>query len=154
VEGQMMKASVTLKEGLRVEAEARGFKVTIDEPTQMGGSNLGMTPTELLLSALGSCMTITISVFSKAFHVDIKDLKVDVEGDWNPAGFMGTDKDVRPGFSAIRFNIHMVTDAPESRVQRLIKTAEEKCPVSDTLRLGTGITGEVNIVTEVTTSQN
>ncbi|GBF12163.1 OsmC family protein [Tepidibacillus infernus] len=146
---QVMRSTVTLKDGLKVEAESRGFKVIVDEPQQMGGSNLGMTPVELLLSALGSCLTITITMFSKAFHIDIKDLKVDVEGDFDPMGAMGNDPNARSGFTEIRVNIHISSDAPESRIHRLIEMAEQKCPVSDTLRHGVGINAKFELNTEI-----
>lgn len=136
---QKMKSAVTLKEGYQVEVKAREFKVVLDEPEQFGGTNAGMTPTELLLSALGSCLTITISMFSKSFHVDIKELKVDIEGELDPMGVMRSDENLRSGFSAIHVNVHIVSDAPQSRIERLVKTAEQKCPVSDTLRTGVPI---------------
>lgn len=136
---QVMRSSVRLIEGTKVEAEARGFKVIVDEPEQMGGSNAGMTPVEMLLSALGTCLTVTISMFSKPFHVDIKELRVDVEGDLDPMGAMGNDPEARSGYTDVRVNIHIVSDAPQNRLERLIQMAEQKCPVSDTLRNGVSI---------------
>lgn len=146
---QKFTSTVTLNEGCQVVAESRGFKVIIDEPEQMGGTNTGMTPVELLLSALGSCLTVTISMFSKAFHVDIKDLKVEVEGDLDPSGAMGKNEDVRIGYSSIRINIHVVSDAPRNKIDKLVKMAEEKCPVSDTLKLGAPINASYEIYTEI-----
>ncbi|MFV9510643.1 OsmC family protein [Tepidibacillus sp. LV47] len=143
---QVFRSSVRLIEGTRVEAEARGFKVTVDEPEQIGGSNQGMTPVELLLSALGSCLSITISLFSKAFHVDIKDLRVEVEGELDPMAAMGKS-DARSGYQNIRVHVHIVSDAPQNRIERLIKMAESKCPVSDTLRVGVTINNSVEFET-------
>jgi len=39
--------------GLLVENKARNFRIRIDEPEKQGGSDLGMTPLESLLVALG-----------------------------------------------------------------------------------------------------
>jgi len=141
---QVFRSSVRLIEGTRVEAEARGFKVTVDEPEQIGGSNQGMTPVELLLSSLGSCLSITISLFSKAFHVDIQELRLDVEGELDPMAAMG-QSDSRSGYQDIRVNVHIVSDAPQSRIEKLIKMAESKCPVSDTLRVGVTINNNVQL---------
>lgn len=47
--------SKKLPEGLAVESEVRGFKMVLDEPKEMGGTNKGMNPVEALLCALGSC---------------------------------------------------------------------------------------------------
>ncbi len=40
--------------GLQVEANARGFKITLDEPEELGGTNTGMNPVEAVLCALGA----------------------------------------------------------------------------------------------------
>ncbi len=146
---QKITSSVSLKEGCQVEVVSRGFKITIDEPAQMGGTNTGMTPVELLLSALGSCLTVTISMFSKHFHVDIKELNVNVEGDLDPMGAMGKDSNAKIGYSDIRINIQIVSDAPKEKIDRLIKMAEEKCPVSDTLRFGAPISATYEITKEI-----
>ena len=141
---QEFKVTTSSKQGLMVEAETRGFKVIMDEPDQMGGSNQGMTPVELLLASLGGCISITIAAFSKAAHVELKDVKVHVSGDLDPDGFMGINKEVRKGFSAVRYEVEIVTDAPEERVQKLMQMVEDRCPVSDTLK-GVGVTGNVRV---------
>ncbi len=39
--------------GLAVESESRGFKIIIDEPKSVGGTDTGMSPVEAVLCALG-----------------------------------------------------------------------------------------------------
>lgn len=131
---QEFAATVSLKEGLLVEGETRGFKVAMDEPEQLGGTNKAMTPVEMLLNALGGCLAITVAAFSKAAHVDLHDVKVHVTGDLDPGGFLGTNKDVRKGFNQIRYEIELMTDATEEKVNKLMQMVEERCPVSDTLK--------------------
>jgi len=142
---QEFKTTVTLKEGLYVEAEARGLKVGMDEPETLGGSNKAMNPVEMLLSALGGCISITLAAFSKAAHVEIKECKVHVTGDLDPEGFLGVNKDVRKGFTQIRYQVELVTDSSEDKVRRLMQMVDEKCPVSDTLK-GVEVIGDVKIV--------
>lgn len=50
-------------EGLRHEATDGKHTVVTDEPAALGGSNLGMTPTQLLLAALGSCISMTLRMY-------------------------------------------------------------------------------------------
>ncbi|WP_339062816.1 OsmC family protein [Tepidibacillus marianensis] len=142
---QEFKATVTLKEGLYVEADARGFKVSMDEPEPLGGSNKAMNPVEMLLSALGGCISITIAAFSKAAHVEVKDCKVHVTGDLDPDGFLGLSKDVRKGFTQIRYQVELVSDSSEDKIKKLMQMVEEKCPVSDTLK-GVEVVGDIKIV--------
>lgn len=49
---------VTLQytEGARFVAEARHHRLVLDQPAQDGATDRGMTPSELLLSALGGCV--------------------------------------------------------------------------------------------------
>lgn len=138
------QSTVKLKEGLYVEAETRGFKVHMDEPKELDGTDKAMNPVEMLLSALGGCLTISIAAFSKIVHVDLKDCRVQVSGDLDPDGFLGKNKDVRVGFSQIRYNIEIISDSPQEKIDKLMKMLKERCPVSDTLK-GVEVNGEFNI---------
>jgi len=126
------KATVRKKEGLRVEGEARGFKVIIDEPEELGGTNQGMNPVELVLCSLGSCQTILAASFAEKSKVDLEDFWVDVEGELDPDGFMGLS-DVRPGYSNIRFHFHIKSNSPEENIKKFVELIEKRCPIADTL---------------------
>lgn len=45
--------------------EARDLKWLSDEPVDLGGTNKGPKPTELLLSSLASCMLITMRMYAE-----------------------------------------------------------------------------------------
>ena len=42
-------------EGLRSETKIRQFSMTIDEPPNLGGTDTGPNPVELVLAALATC---------------------------------------------------------------------------------------------------
>lgn len=121
-----------LNGGLAVESDARGFKVTMDEPAELGGTNKGMNPMELILCGLGGCQTIVASVYAESCGVDLKGFWVEIEGELDTDGFMGLS-DVRPGYQEIRYKMHVKSDSPEEKIQEFVKTIESKCPVGDTL---------------------
>ena len=51
----ILKASVSkLSDGMQVETSTRGFKILLDEPEELGGTNKGMNPVEAVLGALGA----------------------------------------------------------------------------------------------------
>ncbi|MCK5731791.1 MAG: OsmC family peroxiredoxin, partial [Tenericutes bacterium] len=53
------KAKATkLQGGMQVETESRNFKILIDEPKTLGGTDTAMSPVEALLCALGGCQAI------------------------------------------------------------------------------------------------
>lgn len=119
-------------EGLRVVGKSRGMRVFFDEPEEMGGSNEGMNPVEMLLNSLGACQVITAKTYAPRFGVNIKNIWVEVEGDLDLDGFKGVPG-VKPGFTEIRFIMNFVTDSPEENVKQLAKEVEAHCPVGSTL---------------------
>jgi uncharacterized OsmC-like protein len=130
-----MTFSATTKKlgaGLTAESESRGFRVTLDEPAELGGTNKGMNPMEMVLCALGGCQVIAASAFAAQKGVDIQDMWVEVEGDFDPAGFMG-DFSVRPGYSQIRFKLHIRSSSPADKVEEYVEYVEKICPVGDSL---------------------
>jgi uncharacterized OsmC-like protein len=108
------------------------FEVIIDEPKSLGGTDTGMNPVELLLSALGACQAIVARVYAKKFNIKLDNLWIEVEGDLDTDGFLNKS-DVRPGYSDIRYNIHIETDAPREKVEEFVAFIESKCPVGDTI---------------------
>ncbi|PIE51237.1 peroxiredoxin [Candidatus Fermentibacteria bacterium] len=139
-------ASVTFKAtsrklpgGLAVENESRGFKLTMDEPAELGGTDTGMNPVEALLCALGSCQCIVGAAFAKAKNISFTELWVETEGDLNPDGFIKGLPDVRRGFEEIRFKLHIKTDNDEEQIYDFAEFMQERCPVEDNLQNSTPV---------------
>jgi len=130
---QTFNSNVEWKGGAVAEGTARGFKVIVDEPAELGGTNTSMNPVEMLLCALGGCMTIVASSFAPKFRVELKGFSVELEGDLDPDGFTGKNPNVRKGFSDIRYKMHIKSDSPEENIKKLYKYIEDHCPVKDTL---------------------
>jgi putative redox protein len=74
---------VTLQytEGARFIAEARQHRLIIDQPAEDGASDHGMTPSELLLAALGSCVGQFVAQYLNLRGLPAKGLHVRVEAD-------------------------------------------------------------------------
>jgi len=125
------------KSGLVVESQTHGFKVVMDEPENLGGTNQGMNPVEGLLVSLGSCLVIVGAAFAKAQGIDLQDLWVETEGDLDTDGFLKGKEGVRPGFQDVRFTVHIKSNSPEAKLHEFQKFMESRCPVSDTLSKGT-----------------
>ena len=123
-------------EGLQVESEARGFKMILDEPEEMGGTNTGMNPVEALLCALGSCQTIVAFAFAEASGINLEGFHVELEGDLDPDGFMGLAEGVRNGFQEIRYSMHFKSDASQKELEKYAEFIESRCPVGDCLTDG------------------
>ncbi|PXY42935.1 OsmC family protein [Flavobacterium hydrophilum] len=101
---------------------ASGNIVIADEPQEVGGKNLGFSPSELLASALASCTLITLRMYinRKQWNVSEIDIKVDFE------------KDSEQNISLFTRKIELTGEIDESQRQKLHLIAE-KCPIHKTL---------------------
>jgi len=136
-----MKETITaqakkLPEGFQVAVGARNFKLLLDEPEALNGTDKGMSPAEAVLCALGGCQTICAYSFAESQGVDLQGFYVKLEGDLDPDGFLGKNPNVRNGFSQIRFSMHFKTDASSDQAEKLANYIEDHCPVGDNLSNG------------------
>jgi len=125
-------AQAQLQKGVQVQVNARDFSFTIDEPTELGGTNEGMNPVEALLGSLGACQAIVASVYAKKFAVQLDDFRVEVEGDIDLDGFFGL-AEVRAGYSEIRYRFHIVSPSSKENIDALVAHLQKHCPVGDSL---------------------
>ena len=58
------------------EAKIRNHFVVIDEPVKSGGGDTGPTPVEYLLTAIGSCVSITLRMYAERKGWDVGKIKV------------------------------------------------------------------------------
>jgi putative redox protein len=121
--------------GLKQEIVTRGMTVVADEPRDVGGTDEGPTPYELLLGALGSCTAMTILLYARRKGWPIERVAVELEHDRVHAeDCLACDhKDVQLD----RIRKRIVVDGPLHDDQRArLEEIARKCPVNRTL-LGT-----------------
>ncbi|MCH8551248.1 MAG: bifunctional alpha/beta hydrolase/OsmC family protein [Natronospirillum sp.] len=107
-----------------------------DEPTAMGGKNLGPDPYEHLLAALGTCTSMTIRMYANHKKWPVEDIQVSLTHDREhcaDCAASGLPTDSKGKIDIIRRTVHI--DAPEldeEQHQRLLEIAD-RCPVHKTL---------------------
>ncbi|PTQ55876.1 MAG: OsmC family protein [Candidatus Carbobacillus altaicus] len=121
-------------EGVRGIAQIRDKQIIIDEPSDLGGTDQGPNPVELILAALGGCLNVLVSMHAKKHGVELNGVKIEVEGDLDPDGFLEKVPGVRPGFQEIRYRVTIDSPSPADQIQSLLEHVERICPVKDTLR--------------------
>jgi uncharacterized OsmC-like protein len=76
-----MEVGIQHRGNVRFEAIARGHRVISDQPAANGGEDEGMTPPELLLSALGTCAGYYAVQYLKARSLSADGLEIRVTAD-------------------------------------------------------------------------
>ncbi len=121
------------KTATKFEAKARNFSFVIDEPGSLGGTNEAPNPVEYLLGSLAGCLNIVLHLEAKEQNVVIDNLKIDIEGDLDPAKFVGLPGFNRSGFQHINININLEADATAETINNIINNAKARCPISDNI---------------------
>jgi putative redox protein len=109
-------------DGLKHTVSVRKHELTVDEPEDNGGTDVGPNPQEMLAVSLASCTAITIEMYAKRKGWEIGDVDVDV--DYEPAQRGSPTK-----FTMV---VHLPKELPEEQRERLMQIAA-KCPVHRTL---------------------
>jgi uncharacterized OsmC-like protein len=101
-----------------------------------GGSGLELCSGDMLLEALVACAGVTLKAVSTALDVPLRSGKVSAEGDLDFRGTLGVAKDAPVGFREIRLTFTVDTDAPQEKLDQLLKLTERYCVVYQTIRNG------------------
>jgi uncharacterized OsmC-like protein len=101
-----------------------------------GGSGLELCSGDMLLEALVACAGVTLKAVATAIDVPLKSGAVLAEGDLDFRGTLGVAKDAPVGFAQIRLRFDVDTDAPQEKLDQLLKLTERYCVVYQTIRSG------------------
>jgi uncharacterized OsmC-like protein len=101
-----------------------------------GGSGLELCSGDMLLEALVACAGVTLKAVATAIEVLLKSGTVSAEGDLDFRGTLGVAKDAPVGFKQIRLRFAVDTDAPQDKLDQLLKLTERYCVVYQTLKSG------------------
>jgi uncharacterized OsmC-like protein len=101
-----------------------------------GGSGLELCSGDMLLQALVACAGVTLKAVATAIDVPLKTGTVAAEGDLDFRGTLGVAKEAPVGFAQIRLHFEIDTDAPQEKLDQLLKLTERYCVVYQTIRNG------------------
>ena len=101
-----------------------------------GGSGLELCSGDMLLEALVACAGVTLKSVATAVEVPLKTGNVIAEGDLDFRGTLGVDKEAPVGFAEIRLRFEVGTDAPQDKLDLLLKLTERYCVVYQTIKNG------------------
>ena len=112
-----------------------------DEPTSVGGADMGVTPYDLLLAALGTCTSMTLRMYAKRKGLNVDAIQVKLQhGRIHAADCEGCE-DQSGKVDQIRRLIRIEGDLTDAQRQRMLEIAD-MCPVHRTLHNQKQITSE------------
>jgi uncharacterized OsmC-like protein len=88
---------------------------------------------DMLLEALVACAGVTLAAVATSLEVPVAGGTVRAEGDLDFRGTLGVSKEAPVGFTAIRLEFELDTDATDEQLATLLKLTERYCVVYQSL---------------------
>ena len=127
--------------GFAQEIETGAHRLTADEPIEVGGKDTGPSPYDLLLAALGSCTSMTISLYARTKKWPLESVTIHLRHSKIHAADC-RDCETKIGkIDRIEREIHLTGNLQPDQQKKLLEIAD-KCPVHRTLQ------SEIEIVTK------
>lgn len=124
----------------KINLQAGKFKLIIDEPKMMGGTDEGPSPIQVLLMSLAGCLNVTGHEIARQKGLKLNGIKVKIEGVMNPCTFIGCSFEERAGFQNILVNVE--ADMPgvsDDDKAAWLEETEQRCPVTDNIKADTTV---------------
>ena len=127
---------VTVEEagsGFTQHIRAGGHALVADEPADVGGANLGPSPYDYLLSALGACTTMTVRMYANHKKWPLETIRATLRHAKIHAKDCGDCETEKGMVDVIERDIEIVGgDLSDEQRARLLEIAD-RCPVHRTL---------------------
>lgn len=112
--------------------DSSGHSFLADEPLRVGGNDLGPTPYDLLLSALGTCTAMTIKLVAEREGIPLEGVSVLLRHERCHSEDCASTGEGRPKIEVLSRDITLAGDLTEAQRTRMLVIAD-KCPVHRTL---------------------
>ena len=140
----MIKIEINrLNDSFHMEAvNEQGNALQMDASPEIGGTNQGMRPMQLLLAAFGGCSSIDLVNILKKQKQPLKDLKVTVTGE--------REQDVVPSlYTEVHAHFRLFGNLDKDKVQKAVSLSVDKyCSVAKTLEKSAKVTFSFEVIND------
>ncbi|WP_090382977.1 OsmC family protein [Natronobacterium texcoconense] len=130
---QRFDVSATGESHTKTTVTARDFEFVIDEPPASGGTDDGPTPVEYLLGSWAGCLNVVAHLVADEYGFDLESVEIHLEGELDPARFLGKSDEPRPGYQEIDVTLEVEADAENEVLEEWLAEVERRCPVGDNI---------------------
>jgi len=124
-----MTSKITYLGGLRTEAEhlKSGTKIVTDAPTDNNGKGEAFSPTDLVATALGSCMITIMGISARNHDIDMEGTEVTINK------IMASDP---RRIGNVEVKITMPANKYSTKERKILEAAAKGCPVGRSIQEG------------------
>lgn len=112
---------------------ARDVTATIDEPLERGGTNLGLSPTETLMSSLIGCTNVISKKIAHKAGFELGEMKVSLTSKFDRRGVLLMEEVDTP-FTDIVMDIEVATNGTPEQMDAMKTDLAKFCPVAKVIR--------------------
>ncbi|NWG11368.1 OsmC family protein [Candidatus Bathyarchaeota archaeon] len=117
---EKLYANAKMVKDLRITVDdGRAHSVCLDLPPELG-TDMGPTALELGVMSYAGCLATIFILTAKKMRISLKDLEVKMEA---------VKSEEEGTITEASFGILVKADAPEDRIQRILKLTLKNCPV-------------------------
>jgi len=113
--------------------KSRDLSVTMDEPVDRGGTNLGLMPLETMMAGLIGCTNVVSHKIARANGIDVEGMSIRAEVTVNSSGTRLV-REIDVPFPEVRLFIEFATASDDAAVDILKRDLRRFCAVSKVLQ--------------------
>ena len=106
----------------------RPFRVTVDEPCELLGTNTAPNPQEMLMTALNACVMVGYVAGAAGQGITLEKLQIETTGQLDLRGFLGIDPAVRPGYESIHYVVRIKGNGTPEQFREIHETVQRTSP--------------------------
>jgi len=136
-----------LPDGMQIECTmgAKPFKLLIDAPPGLDGTNEGPSPLLVILASIGACIIAVTKFWAKIMSIKIESMTVNSRGHINLGAIFGIDDNLLAGYDKLEPVVRIKADAPEAKINELMDKVFSHCPIITNLGGASPIKPKVQI---------
>jgi uncharacterized OsmC-like protein len=141
------RSRVSWAGGFRAKAHMRSHTVEFDEPEGLDTQDTAASAHELLLSAVGACLTVGFILNATRQGIRVRNLEISLEGNFeNILKWADLDVDGNPAYGGIKAKLYVQADADEATLRALWEKAVAGSPVTQTVARATRVETDFEVV--------
>ena len=129
-------------DGFTTEVKTGNHSFLADEPSSVGGKDLGPTPYDLLIAALGACTSMTLRMYADRKGWPLEEVRVHLDHNKIHEQDCENCENENAKIDQIDREIELFGNLDDEQKQKLLEIAD-KCPVHRTLH------GEIRVITRL-----